>query len=217
MPCALCHARKEKRFCPAVHDRICPPCCGTEREVTLDCPSACPYLQQARQHARERRPEEIAAGGGELFPQVELGRKFVYEREPLIAGLSAGLARASRDLRDRDLISALTAMAHTYQRLTESGLQYEEPVAAPAQQALAAELHRLIAEYRDLERQHLGTVTLRDLDVLRTLVFLVRVAHTHSTGRPLSRGFVDFLTAQFPEKKSPLDAPAGEPSRIIVP
>src|SRR5947199_9041250 len=108
MACALCQLRKEKRFCPAVHDRICPLCCGTEREVTLDCPSECPYLQQARQHARERKPEEIAAGGAELFPQVEMDREFIYRREPLLTGLSHGLAklaRATRALRDRDVLA----------------------------------------------------------------------------------------------------------------
>ena len=48
LSCAICEIRKEKRFCPAVHGRICPQCCGEQREVTLDCPSDCPYLQQAR-------------------------------------------------------------------------------------------------------------------------------------------------------------------------
>ena len=38
MSCAICEKRKEKRFCPAIHGRICPQCCGEQREVTLDCP-----------------------------------------------------------------------------------------------------------------------------------------------------------------------------------
>jgi hypothetical protein len=46
--CALCEKRKEKRFCPAVHVRICPSVVGTTREVVLDCPSDCVYLLQAR-------------------------------------------------------------------------------------------------------------------------------------------------------------------------
>jgi len=215
MACAICHIRKEKRFCPAVHDRICAPCCGREREVTLDCPSECVYLQQARQHARERRLEELE--GVELFLQVELGREFVYEREPLLAGLSYGLAnaaRASRDLRDADLIAVLTALARSYQRRLESGLEYSEPLTAGSRQALAAEIERMVAEYRELEQKHLGRVTLRDSDVLRALVFFVRLAHTHSTGRPLSRGFVDFLTSNFPEKTA---AGTTEAGRIVVP
>ena len=82
--CAICHERKEKRFCPAVHDRICPICCGTEREVTLDCPSECPYLQQARKHETAARLEEIDREA--LMPQVEVPETFLYEREPLMGG-----------------------------------------------------------------------------------------------------------------------------------
>src|SRR5271170_6024691 len=51
LSCVICEERKEKRFCPAVHGKICPQCCGEQREVTLDCPSDCPYLQQSREHA----------------------------------------------------------------------------------------------------------------------------------------------------------------------
>ena len=58
MSCAICEVRKEKRFCPAVHGRICPQCCGEQREVTLDCPSDCPYLQQAREHEKPRPADE---------------------------------------------------------------------------------------------------------------------------------------------------------------
>jgi len=64
MSCALCEKRKEKRFCPALHDRICPQCCGEQREVTLDCPSDCVYLQQAREH------EKAGGGHGVFFHQV---------------------------------------------------------------------------------------------------------------------------------------------------
>ena len=53
MSCVICEIRKEKRVCPAVHGRICAQCCGEQREVTLDCPSDCPYLQQAREHEYE--------------------------------------------------------------------------------------------------------------------------------------------------------------------
>src|SRR6267378_4241217 len=48
LSCAICEVRKEKRFCPAVHERICPQCCGEQHEMTLDCPNDCTYLQQAR-------------------------------------------------------------------------------------------------------------------------------------------------------------------------
>ena len=35
--------------------RICSICCGTEREVTVDCPLDCEFLQEARQHEKPQR------------------------------------------------------------------------------------------------------------------------------------------------------------------
>ena len=53
--------------------------------------------------------------------------------------------------------------------------------------------------------------------VLRALVFLVRMAHGRTSGRPKSRAFVDFLLAQFPEKLSGIAAPEEVGSRLITP
>ena len=106
MSCSICEQRKEKRFCPAVHGRICPQCCGEQREVTLDCPSDCAYLQQAREHEKPRRAQDLDQAA--LFLQVELGDQFLYEREHLLAGMSYALAksaRADRTLADGDLIA----------------------------------------------------------------------------------------------------------------
>jgi hypothetical protein len=74
----------------------------------------------------------------------------------------------------------------------------------------------MIKEYREAEQKHMGYTRLRDADVLRALVFLLRMAVSRTSGRPKSRAFVDFLFAQFPEKQSPIAAPE-EASRIIVP
>src|SRR5579872_1345772 len=104
--CAICEKRKEKRFCPAIHGRICPQCCGEQREVTLDCPSDCVYLQQARQHEKPRPLQDLDPT--QLFPAVEIGEQFLYQQEHLILGLSYALAksvRANRDLHDNDLIA----------------------------------------------------------------------------------------------------------------
>jgi hypothetical protein len=220
MPCSICQTRKEKRFCPAVHDRICAVCCGTERETTLDCPADCPYLRQARAHEKPRSAQELEAAGAELFRDVELSQEFTYQHEPLIVGLCSGInkvARADRQVQDRDVIGALTNVAHTYQRMTRSGLQYEEAPAGVAQITIVNEIHRMIAEYRELEQKHLGYVKLRDLDVLRALVFLLRMAHSHTSGRPRSGAFLEFVSGMFPEKSSPIATPGEAPSRIIIP
>jgi len=217
MACAICGIRKERRFCPAVHGRICPVCCGREREVTLDCPSTCEYLQQARRNERPRAISELDQEA--IFPKVEVRQNFVYEREPLIVGLSFGLARVARadgSLSDRDAIAAVTALARKYQTLTGSGLYYETAVTSVPQQTIIAELEKMIAQYRELEQKHLGYATLKDSEALEALVFLVRMAQGRTSGRPKSRAFLDFLFAQFPEK-SGVVASAESASRLIVP
>ncbi len=215
--CAICEKRKEKRFCPAIHGRICPQCCGEQREVTLDCPGDCVYLLQAREHERPRNLADLDPAA--LFLQVEIGDQFPYQHEHLIMGLTFALAksvRADRNLKDSDLIAALTSLAKTCETLVNSGLHYEAPIASATQQAVAAEVQNMLKEYREAEQKHIGYVQLRDSEVLRALVFLVRMANGRTSGRPKSRAFVDFLLAQFPEK--PSDAAVQETgSRIVMP
>ena len=217
MPCAICNKRKEKRFCPAVHGRICPQCCGEQREVTLDCPIDCVYLQQAREHEKPRPIEKLDQGA--LFPQIEIGKQFLYEQEHLVLGLSYALAKSAqsdRDIRDSDLISVLSTLARSYETLAGSGLHYEAPVTNLTHQAVASEVQKMVKEYREAEQKHLGYSRLHDSDVLRALVFLLRMAYTRTSGRPKSRAFVDFLFRQFPETQSAIAAPQ-EANRIIIP
>jgi len=216
--CAICEKRKEKRFCPAIHGRICPQCCGEQREVTLDCPSDCVYLQQAREHEKPRSLRDL--NPADLFVQVEVEDQFLYQHEHLIMGLTFALSksvRADHSLNDVDLIAALSSLTRTRETLVNSGLHYENPIASAAQQAVAAEVQNMVKEYREAEQKHVGYAQLRDSEVLRALVFLVRMAYGRTSGRPKSRAFVDFLLSQFPEKTSGIAAPEEVGSRIIVP
>jgi hypothetical protein len=216
--CAICEKRKEKRFCPAVHGRICPQCCGEQREVTLDCPSDCVYLQQAREHEKPRPIESLDQAA--LFPQVQIGDQFLYEHEHLVVGLTFALARsarADRTINDADLIAALTSLAKSHETLVNSGLYYDTPIAGMTQQSIAGEVQKMLKEYRDAEQKHLGYSRLRDSDVLKALVFLVRMGHARTSGRPKARAYVDFVLSQFPEKQSAIATPEEAGSRIIVP
>ncbi len=239
LSCAICEERKEKRFCPAVHGKICPQCCGEQREVTLDCPSDCPYLLQAREHATPHHANTQSERPGErdreaLFPEVdipdvEITEQFLYEREELILGLSFALAKcaradrflADRPLMDRDLIAALSSLAKSYQTLVNSSLIYEPPIANLAHQAIVREIARevetMVREFREAEQQHIGHARLRDSDVLRALVFLLRLGLGRTSGRPKSRAFVDFLFAQFPAKESVIAGAEETGSRIVIP
>ena len=218
MSCAICEKRKEKRFCPAIHGRICPQCCGEQREVTLDCPSDCVYLQQAREHEKPRPLDDL--DGPSLFSQVEIGEQFLYDHEHLILGLTYALAKstqADRLIKDSDLIAALASMAKKQETLVNSGLHYETPITSLSQQAVVAELHRMLKEYREVEQKQLGYSRLHDSDVLRALVFLLRMGHARTSSRPKARAFVDFVMAQFPEKQSAVVAPGESASRLIIP
>jgi hypothetical protein len=234
LSCPLCEERKEKRFCPAVHGRICPQCCGEQREVTLDCPSECPYLQQARVHSTEHP----AKAGNEhayqvdreaLFPEVEIADQFLYEREELILGLSFALAKsaragsslagnflADRPINDQDLIAAVVSLAKSYQTLVNSSLIYEPPTTNVAHHRIAREVETMVKEFRAAEQQHIGHIRLRDSDVLKALVFLLRLGSARTSGRPKSRAFVDFLFAQFPEKESVIAGSQDVGNRIVT-
>jgi hypothetical protein len=218
LSCAICEKRKEKRFCPAIHGRICPQCCGEQREVTLDCPRECVYLQQAREHEKPRPLDDLDQAP--LFPRVEIGEQFLYQHEHLILGLTYALAKsvqADRLIQDADLIAALSSMAKKQETLVNSGLHYETPIASLSQQAVVTEVNELLKGYREVEEKQLGYSRLHDSDVLRALVFLVRMGHARTSGRPKARAFADFVRAQFPEKQSAVVAPGEAGSRLIIP
>ena len=216
LPCSLCHTRKEKRFCLALHDRICPRCCGTERERTLDCPGECPYLQQARQQEKPRSLEEL--GQEELFRDVELGQRFFYDHEPLITGLLYGIAKIAathKDWTDQEYLQALTEITRATATRAGSGLILQENTPNPIQQLLHEEIENMITQYRHLEEQHLGYFKLKDSELLCVLVFLVRMGQSRTNGRRKSRVFLDSLRAQFSVQTAPPGVVPGSNSLII--
>ncbi|HEX8926094.1 MAG TPA: hypothetical protein VF786_09895 [Terriglobales bacterium] len=200
MACAICQTRKEKRVCPALASRICALCCGEQREVTLDCPADCVYLQQAQQNEPPRTAEELK--GEELFRDVAVPQQFKYQFEPLIAGFLFTLARvagAHKNWHDRDIISALTDITRERERQSRSGIIYQEASPSPITDVLRMELERMVTDYRKLEAQNLSAATLKESDVLSAFVLLVRIAQNSTNGRPRSRRFLDGLIAQFPD------------------
>lgn len=216
--CELCRKRKAKRFCPAVHGRICSQCCGESRERTLDCPPSCLYLQQAHQQDRLR-----VAGKREVpdpFPQVSVRQQVLDEQGGLLLGLSfalAGSARSDQSIRDSDLIQALVSVAQSYETLVNSGLYYEAPLSSRVHQGIAGRLESMIGEYRRRQQEHAGLAPPRDSAVLELLVFLTRMAQLYSSGRPKARGFVDFLLDRFPEQPTAMAPNEAAPGRIVMP
>jgi hypothetical protein len=213
MTCPLCNKRKPKRFCPAKGEKICAVCCGNEREVTIDCPSDCPYLVAARRYEREHReppPREQYP-----YPDVEFPSDLVHERRYVVAGLGHTLlkfATENRGFNDSDALAALGALAETYRTL-ETGIYYERPPDAPQPRALYGELNQFLQEFKKHEAEHTGFSGLKNSEIFHLLVFLIRVGRHETNGRSRSRAFLDFLRAQFP--RTPETQP--EAPRIIVP
>jgi hypothetical protein len=210
--CPICEKRKAERYCPAKGEKICAVCCGTEREVTIDCPADCAYLLAAhRYEARTPKtflPEEVS------FSDVEFPQDLVYERRPVVSGLAFTILKFAAEnpaVTDGDAIAALRALAETYRTLG-SGILYEKPPEAPLPRGLYAALAKFLAEAKQQESQQADFASLKDSEIFFLLVFLFRVGLSRTNGRPRSHIYLEFLRAQFPQAVA-----APEASRIIVP
>jgi hypothetical protein len=210
--CPICEKRKAERFCPAKGEKICAICCGTEREVTIDCPSDCSYLISAHRYENEHQ-RSIPADTPLLDEKIP--QDTVYAHQQLMSALAFSIAKfcaAQPTATDPEVLAALEALAQTYKTLG-SGIIYENPPVAPLPRELYAALIALLTEVKKQQAERANSVTWKDSEVFYLLVFLYRMGLLRTNGRPGSRRFIEFLRAQFPE------APElkREESRIIVP
>jgi hypothetical protein len=211
--CAICGKRRPERFCPAKGEKICAVCCGTEREVTLDCPPDCSYLVAA--HRYEQAHRKPLAESEIPFSDVQFSSNLIYDRQPLLSGLAYSIlkfAASRRDTTDADALTAIQALAETYRTLI-SGIYYERPPERQPANVLYAALAAFIHEYKKKENERAGFSTVKDTEVFYLLVFLARTARNGTNGRPRARLFLDFLRQQFPQSEEP----QAEHSRIIAP
>jgi DNA-binding transcriptional LysR family regulator len=210
--CPICEKRKPVRFCPAKGEKICAVCCGTEREVTIDCPSDCSYLVAA--HRYEDGHQRSLPAETPLLDE-KIPQDIVHTHQQLMAALAFSIAKfcaVQPAAVDNDVLTAIQALAQTYKTLS-SGIIYEKPPAAPLPRELYAALIAFISEVKKQRGERAASAALKDMDVFYLWVFLYRMGLLRTNGRPRSRRFIEFLRAQFPQ------APElkHEESRIIVP
>lgn len=213
MSCPICEKRPPKRFCPAKGEKICAVCCGREREVTIDCPSDCPHLLAAHRYEAEHR--EPPSREDFPYPDVDFPADFIYENWPAVAGIAGVILEGhaeNKELRDADVFAALSALAETHRTL-DTGIYYERPPDAPLARALYMRIGEFLKEFRQRAAEPLGLPTLKDSEIFRLFVFLLRIGKRETTGRPRSRAYLSFLSANFPQT----DAQEKEASRIILP
>jgi len=211
--CPICNKRRAERYCPAKGEKICAVDCGTEREVTIDCPPDCSYLIAAHRwelaHPKPIPESEIP------FPDVAVSRQQVQMRNATFYGLGYMIvtyASEQRLLTDAEVFDAVESLATTYRTLT-SGIYYENPPAGALAAGLYATLAKLLQEEKKTEANQPGSSGLKDSEIFHLLVFFLRFARLRSNGRPRSRAFIEFLRAEYPATT----APTTEERRIILP
>jgi len=205
--CPLCAERSAKRFCPAKQVMICAVCCGTKREVEIDCPSACPHLKTGRSYESEKRtPAPDLAARVQAFDN-----NFVFRYSPILDEISRAIIEERRDsqwLVDADVFEVFSALVATLKTLS-SGIHYETlpdgSVRLSLFRRLKALLDGLMEEQPDSQHS-----PLRVSEAMQVLEFLTLAGMLKSNARPRSRQYLDWLNTRGGEEPD-------QSGRLILP
>ena len=188
---------------------ICAVCCGTKREVEIDCPGSCAYLKSGREYESERK--EI---NSELIARARaFNQSFLNEYGPFLELSSRVVAEerlSSPWLVDADVAEVYKALQATMKTLS-SGIYYETMPEGNAGQSLFRKLKAFFDTLMSPgpEAQHRP---LRVSEILGLLDFLLLAVSINSSGRPRSRQYLDWVA-----QASGMTQPPAESSRLILP
>ncbi len=146
MICPLCGARRAKRDCPALDQRICAVCCATKRLVEIRCPVTCVHLAATREHPATavRRQHEadlktLMRNVGRLSEgQMQV---FFLVQSYFLRSSHAGAARPA----DADVADACGALAATFEAASR-GVTAPAEAATPAGRRMATELADVLVD-----------------------------------------------------------------------
>lgn len=214
MTCPLCGARKARRACPALNQRICSVCCGTKRLVEIHCPSDCPYLSSAREHPAAAVLRQQQRDVGRL---VHALRDLNERQSHLFFLVATFLTRYEspelQPLIDDDVAEAAAALAATFETASRGVIYEHRPASLPAGR-LATALKQLLAE----TAKRTSSSFERDAAVI--LRRIEEAARELRAADPSERRALIDLLARVIEPAD-AEAPASqalpEPSRLIVP
>ena len=203
--CSLCETRPPRRNCPALGKDICAQCCGSKREVTVDCPLDCPYLIEARAH------EQTVPVGEYPNREVELSDAFLERNKPLYIFVLGTLNQAAKEnpaVIDADMREAIAALVQKY-RAKQSGLIVEPALPNPIAATVLNSFEQKMEGFREkVSTENVDPVVFIDNNMFKVMVFLDRFAALKNNGRPKGRHFLSLLRFMFPptEPKSELVA-----------
>ncbi len=193
--CPLCEKRRAKRFCPAQGEAICAQCCGSYREVTLDCPLSCPHLRASRAHgAREERP--LAAA--QVSPELRIPAHFGAEHEELLQHLCTAIGgywAAQRALCDPDLMDVLGHLAETW-AAERAGVVFESHPTGALREGLFRRLQQALRDYRPRVRGLAAAEAPRTRELEWAVVYLARWVGLRANGRPRSRLCLEWMAPE---------------------
>jgi hypothetical protein len=192
--CPLCSSRPGKRYCPAKDAQICAVCCGTKREVEIDCPSSCGYLKASRSYEAEKPVIEP-----ELISKIrKYDNTFVQRFHFVLAMVNVAVMEermTSEWLVDRDVIEVYKALTATMRTLS-SGIYYESLPEGTVQLALFRRLKKVFDELMqpDPAAEH---PVLKASEAVQVMDFLTFAAQMNSSPRPRTRRYLDWIAETF--------------------
>ena len=206
--CPLCSSRSGKRYCPALAEPICAVCCGTKREVEIDCPSSCGYLKASRSYESEKPIPDL-----QIAAKVQNYDSRFFERYHLtLDSVTRAIIEehiGSRELVDSDVIGVFQSLKATMKTLS-SGIYYESLPEGTVRLSLFRRLKALFDELMQPDPSGVRPI-LKVTEAVDVLDFLIVAAQANSSIRPKSRRYLDWITERFGDR---LQTP---PSGIILP
>jgi hypothetical protein len=192
--CPLCSNRHGKRYCPAIAEQICAVCCGTKREIEIDCPSSCAYLKASRSYESDKPiPDREVAAKVHDFDEG-----FFERYHPVLDAVTRSVIEEHMDskwLVDIDVIEVYRCLKATMKTLS-SGIYYESLPEGPLRLSLFRRLKALFEEMMEPD-PGADRRTLKVTEAIDVLDFLTMVAQANSSIRPKSRRYLDSMTEKF--------------------
>jgi hypothetical protein len=211
MSCPLCHTRKPRRACPALHQTICPVCCGTKRLTEIQCPDDCVYLTSAREHpaavVKRQQQHDVAILLPTLQGLSERQHQLFFLFQSLIARHTPeGFSR----LLDDDVADAAAAVAATLETAAR-GVIYDHAAPSRPAQRLASEMKAMLA---DIQQQG---VKVYDREVASVLRAIEKGARETRTIEPGDASYLTLMARLLQRNKAGKDSPAEPPPSLIIP
>ena len=209
MSCPICHTRKPRRACPALHQTICPVCCGTKRLTEIQCPDDCVYLTSAREHpaaiVKRQQDHDVAILLPTLQGLSERQHQLFFLFQSLIARHTPeGFSR----LLDDDVADAAAAVAATLETAAR-GVIYDHAAQSRPAQRLASEMKAMLA---DLQQQG---VKVYDREVAIVLRAIEKGARETRAIKPGDASYLTLMARLLQRNKTRKESPA-EPARSLI-